>query len=53
MNELRKFVDAQDGVFATAMEEIRGESKESHWMWFIFPQIRATGFVATKCDMRS
>ncbi|MCR6502884.1 DUF1810 domain-containing protein [Shinella sp. CPCC 101442] len=41
--QLNRFVDAQEVVFPTALAELRGGRKESHWMWFIFPQLRALG----------
>jgi len=46
---LRRFVDAQDGgrAFATAVLELRGGRKRSHWMWFIFPQIAGLGLSPT------
>ena len=34
---------AQEGVFETAMAELRGGAKRSHWMWFVFPQIAGLG----------
>ena len=40
---LRRFLDAQDGVFESALVEIRAGSKRSHWMWFVFPQIAGLG----------
>lgn len=40
---LQRFVDAQNGVFETALAELRGGHKRTHWMWFIFPQIRGLG----------
>jgi uncharacterized protein (DUF1810 family) len=36
---LQRFVDAQRGVYAQAERELRAGRKESHWMWYIFPQI--------------
>ena len=41
--DLKRFVDAQQGVYATALAEIRGGEKRSHWMWFIFPQCQGLG----------
>lgn len=41
--QLERFVDAQDGVYDTALAELRAGSKRSHWMWFIFPQLRGLG----------
>ena len=40
---LQRFVDAQNGVFDTALAELRAGSKQSHWMWFIFPQLAGLG----------
>ncbi|MBK6751631.1 MAG: DUF1810 domain-containing protein [Acidobacteria bacterium] len=37
--DLRRFVTAQEEVYATALTELRSGQKETHWMWFIFPQI--------------
>jgi hypothetical protein len=34
------FLTAQDPVYATALGELRDGQKRSHWMWFIFPQLR-------------
>jgi uncharacterized protein (DUF1810 family) len=41
--DLARFVSAQAGVFDRAVEELRAGAKRSHWMWFIFPQLRALG----------
>jgi uncharacterized protein (DUF1810 family) len=41
--ELKRFVDAQDGVYEQACAELRAGRKGSHWMWFVFPQIRGLG----------
>jgi uncharacterized protein (DUF1810 family) len=41
--ELSRFVAAQDPVFDTVIAELRAGRKESHWMWFVFPQLRALG----------
>lgn len=40
---LQRFVDAQDPVFETVLAELHAGSKTSHWMWFIFPQLRSLG----------
>jgi uncharacterized protein (DUF1810 family) len=42
-HNLQRFVDAQDGVYQTALAELKAGSKHSHWMWFIFPQLRGIG----------
>ncbi|MFP5513439.1 MAG: DUF1810 domain-containing protein [Alphaproteobacteria bacterium] len=41
--DLRRFLNAQEPVFATALDELRSGRKRSHWMWFIFPQLRGLG----------
>ncbi len=40
---LQRFVEAQDPVFAEVCAELRSGRKQSHWMWFIFPQIEGLG----------
>jgi uncharacterized protein (DUF1810 family) len=40
---LERFIDAQAPVYAQALGELRGGQKQSHWMWFIFPQIMGLG----------
>lgn len=40
---LDRFVAAQDRVYAVALSELERGRKESHWMWFIFPQLRGLG----------
>jgi uncharacterized protein (DUF1810 family) len=42
-NNLQRFVDAQAQTYATALREIVRGHKTSHWMWFIFPQLRGLG----------
>lgn len=41
--DLQRFVDAQEGVYPTALAELRAGRKRSHWMWFVFPQIEGLG----------
>ncbi|OAP41606.1 calpastatin [Sinorhizobium glycinis] len=41
--DLTRFVEAQQGVYETALAELRAGAKRTHWMWFIFPQIRGLG----------
>ena len=41
--DLQRFVVAQSSVYATALAEIRGGRKRSHWMWFVFPQLEGLG----------
>src|SRR5271165_6736305 len=41
--DLQRFVKAQAPVYARVCAELRAGRKESHWMWFIFPQIAGLG----------
>ncbi len=41
--DLSRFLDAQQGVYDTACAELRAGRKETHWMWFIFPQLAGLG----------
>lgn len=40
---LQRFVTAQDRVFEEVCAELREGRKRSHWMWFIFPQLKGLG----------
>lgn len=40
---LERFVAAQEDTYDTAQSELRQGFKQSHWMWFIFPQLRELG----------
>ena len=44
-NSLKRFTDAQENSYAMAFSEIQQGRKQSHWMWFIFPQIAGLGLV--------
>jgi len=44
---LQRFILAQDGIYETALGELRAGSKQGHWMWFIFPQLRGLGLSPT------
>jgi uncharacterized protein (DUF1810 family) len=44
--DLRRFVDAQTPVYAHVLSELRQGRKQSHWMWFIFPQFAGLGLSA-------
>ena len=46
-HDLQRFVDAQRDVMPRVLDELRRGSKESHWMWFVFPQLRGLGRSAT------
>lgn len=40
---LSRFVEAQAPVFEPALQELRDGRKRTHWMWFVFPQLRGLG----------
>lgn len=44
---LARFVDAQANAYETALAELRAGAKRSHWIWFIFPQLRGLGLSPT------
>jgi uncharacterized protein (DUF1810 family) len=41
--DLRRFVDAQDRVYESVLDELRDGRKRSHWIWFVFPQLQGLG----------
>jgi uncharacterized protein (DUF1810 family) len=41
--DLDRFVEAQARVYETACDELRNGRKQSHWMWFVFPQMKGLG----------
>jgi uncharacterized protein (DUF1810 family) len=47
MDILQRFLDAQAPVYEDACAELKAGCKQSHWMWFIFPQLRGLGQSAT------
>ena len=53
--DLQRFIKAQDSVYDAVCVELRNRRKESHWMWFIFPQLRGLGHsqMATKFGIAS
>ena len=44
MDDLQRFIDAQESDYANALAEIKKGRKRTHWMWYIFPQILGLGF---------
>ncbi len=42
--DLRRFVEAQDPIYESILDELKSGLKTSHWMWFVFPQIKGLGF---------
>ncbi|MBQ2952321.1 MAG: DUF1810 domain-containing protein [Clostridia bacterium] len=44
MNDgLERFTQAQDRIWPAVLEEMRAGCKRSHWMWYVFPQLRGLG----------
>lgn len=41
--DLQRFVDAQASIYRQVVEELSRGRKQTHWMWFIFPQIKGLG----------
>ena len=44
--DLQRFLDAQAPIYARVVAELRRGQKQSHWMWFIFPQLAGLGHSA-------
>lgn len=42
-HHLQRFVDAQASSYNRALAEVQAGRKQSHWMWYIFPQLRGLG----------
>ncbi len=40
---LERFIAAQEDVYPMALREIKNGKKQSHWMWYIFPQLKGLG----------
>ena len=47
---LQRFLDAQDENYESAISELRRGRKESHWIWYVFPQVAGLGFSAMAQD---
>src|SRR5687768_14585249 len=45
-HDLNRFLQAQSEDYETALAEIRSGRKDSHWMWYVFPQFDGLGFSA-------
>lgn len=46
-HDLQRFVTAQEPVYDTVLAELRAGRKSSHWIWFVFPQLRGLGRSST------
>lgn len=45
--KLSRFTEAQDAVYEAVLEELAAGRKKSHWMWFVFPQLKGLGHSST------
>ena len=43
IDSLERFTEAQEHMYNVALKEIQSGKKSSHWMWYIFPQLRGLG----------
>ena len=41
---MKRFLDAQEKDYQLALSEIRNGQKRSHWIWYIFPQLKDLGY---------
>ena len=46
-HDLARFVTAQASVYEDVLAELAAGDKQSHWMWFVFPQVRGLGVSPT------
>ena len=46
INSLDRFIVAQEKMYPIALKELKSGKKRSHWMWYIFPQLRGLGMSA-------
>ncbi len=44
---LERFINAQETSYPVALSEIKNGKKQSHWMWYIFPQMQGLGYSET------
>lgn len=42
-HHLARFIEAQESTYASALSELRAGRKQTHWMWFVFPQVTGLG----------
>ena len=51
--DLVRFLDAQSDVYEEVTKELTEGQKQTHWMWFIFPQLAGWATALWRNDMRS
>ena len=47
MNNLDRFIEAQERDYIKALNEIKNGRKTTHWIWYIFPQLDGLGYSST------
>ena len=47
MNNLYRFIESQNLIYETVLFELKNGKKKSHWMWYIFPQLKDLGYSYT------
>jgi uncharacterized protein (DUF1810 family) len=47
---LERFVEAQQAEYNIALNEIKNSKKQTHWMWYIFPQVLGLGFTSVSME---
>ena len=47
MQDIDRFIEAQERDYPVALKEIKSGHKQSHWIWYIFPQIKGLGYSET------
>lgn len=50
--ELRRFVEAQAVNYEEALAELHAGHKETHWSWYVFPQVRGLGSSPTSVRLK-
>lgn len=45
--DLNRFIDAQNHIYDSVVDELRNGEKQGEWMWYIFPQIKGLGVTST------
>ncbi|UOQ68191.1 DUF1810 domain-containing protein [Hymenobacter volaticus] len=46
-SSLQRFIEAQETSYTTALSEVKRGRKQTHWMWYIFPQLKGLGVSST------
>jgi len=46
-HNLQRFINAQEANYPAALAEVKNGRKQSHWMWYVFPQVKGLGFSET------